>query len=182
MSEFNLSYPIKDNKQESKVIKSGEISFIIGANGKGKSTLMHKFCVQNIGKARRITAHRQVWFKSNVLNLTPESRERHERDLLNINRNAESRCIDFYADQRTQINIFDLIDAENILSRKIAEEVRRENHEEARKLADKKSPLSMMNDILKIANLDVQISIDSGSKVLEAIRKVSHLSESSIIS
>lgn len=91
MSEFNLSYPTTDNEQESNVIKSGEILFLIGANGKGKSTLMHHFSVQNQGNVRRITAHRQVWFNTNSVDITPAGRQQSEINMMHGDMNDHAR-------------------------------------------------------------------------------------------
>lgn len=81
MSEFLLNYASIENEQVSMSIKSGEILFVVGANGTGKSTIMHLFAKQNNEKALRITAHRQVWFISNSVDLTPLGREQNERNI-----------------------------------------------------------------------------------------------------
>lgn len=166
MSEFNLSYPTMDNQQESKVIKSGEILFLIGANGKGKSTLMHHFFTQNQSHVRRITAHRQVWFSSNALNLTPAGKDQNERNIMTRDRQEDSRWRDDHAAQRAQITIFDLIDAENVDARAITAAFRSGDIEKTQLLAKSQSPLSKMNEILKISNLDIQIEVVEGSKLL----------------
>ena len=166
MSEFNLSYPLTGNSQESQIIKSGEILFLTGANGKGKSMLMHHFSVQNQGKVRRITAHRQVWFNSNSIDLTPASREQSEQNMMSQDIQAHARYRDDHAIQRSQVTLFDLIDAQNIEARKIVEILRSGNLENAQILANSKSPIAKMNDILKISNLDIQIQVEKGSKLL----------------
>lgn len=170
MSEFNLSYPTRDNQQESKVIKSGEILFLIGANGKGKSTLMHLFSNQNQGHVRRITAHRQIWLNSNVLDLTPAGKAQNEQSILTSDQYDTARWRDDYATQRSQITIFDLIDAENVDARAIAGAFRADDLVTAKLLSNSQSPLAKMNDILKVANLDIQIQMDQGSSLL-AIRE-----------
>lgn len=170
MSEFNLTYPIEKNQQESKIIKSGELLFLVGANGAGKSTLMHKFSTLNVGRVRRITAHRQVWFASNTVDLTPASREQNEKHMTSRDRQADARWRDDYAAQRSQVTIFDLIDAENVEARKISDAARSGNMETVKNLANSKSPMEKMNDILKISNLDIQIRVDQGSKLL-AVRR-----------
>jgi ABC-type cobalamin/Fe3+-siderophores transport system ATPase subunit len=169
MSEFHLTYPTPNNQQESKVIKSGQLLFLVGANGAGKSTLMQKFATQNAGKVRRITAHRQVWFNSNTIDLTPASREQNEKNIISQDQQVAARWRDDYAAQRSQVTIFDLIDSENVESRKIADALRSGDTEKAIELASAQSPMAKMNDILKISNLDIQITVDQGSKLL-AIR------------
>lgn len=166
MSEFNLTYSTEGSQQESKVIKSGEILFLVGANGKGKSTLMHKFSKDNHAHVRRITAHRQVWFHSNTIDLTPASRLQTESNIQNRDLNADARYRDDHAAQRSQVTIFDLIDSENIEARKIADAMRAGKVDEAQKLAETQAPMAKLNEILKMANLDVEIRVDKGSQLL----------------
>lgn len=166
MSEFHLTYPTEGNQQESKIIKSGELLFLVGANGAGKSTLMQRFSTQNAGKVRRITAHRQVWFHSNTIDITPAGREQSERNIQQQDTQAQARWRDDYASQRSQVTIFDLIDSENVEARKIADAARSDDMEAVKVLASSQSPMSKMNDILRISNLDIQINVDQGSKLL----------------
>lgn len=166
MTKFNLSFPHTEEGQKEVFIQSGEIMFMVGPNGSGKSTLMHIFTTQNPGKVLRITAHRQVWFNSDSIDLTPASRLQTEQNISNIDRQEQSRWKDQYADQRSQATIFDLIDSENIDARKIAKAAREGNLEAVAKLATSQAPVAKMNDILKLSNLHFQVSIDQGSKLI----------------
>jgi ABC-type lipoprotein export system ATPase subunit len=166
MSEFNLTFPTIGNQQEAKTIKSGELLFLVGANGSGKSTLMHEFAKQNRGKVRRIAAHRQVWFQSNAMDLTPASRQQNEVNISNQDRQDQSRYRDDYAAQRSQVTIFDLIDSENVEARRIAEAARLGDMKLVEELAREQAPLSKMNDILRISNLDISILVEEGSKLM----------------
>lgn len=170
MSEFVFNYKSLENTQISMSIKSGEILFVVGANGTGKSTLMHLFAKQNVGKVRRITAHRQVWFNSSSVDITPAAREQSEKNITSRDSQPDSRWKDDYAAQRSQITIFDLIDSENIEARKIADAARSGNMQLAEELANLQSPISKMNDILQISNLHFQVQVDMGSKLI-AIRE-----------
>ena len=170
MTEFNLAYPTTGGKQIHLTIKSGDILFMVGPNGTGKSTLMHTFTNQYPGRARRITAHRQVWLNSNSVDITPASRQQMETNITTQDRQEHSRYKDDYAAQRSQATIFDLIDFENVDARKIAEAVRAGKMEEVKVLARSQSPISKMNDILKISNLQFQVDVDQGSKLV-AIRE-----------
>lgn len=166
MSVFALKFPSIQYEKEDININSGELVFLVGANGVGKSTLMQRFAAQHNGKVRRITAHRQVWFNSNTIDLTPASREQSERNILNQDAQPQARWRDDYASARSQVTIFDLIDSENVEARKIADAARAGNLQEVEDLAKSQSPMSKLNDILRIANLDIKIKVDQGSKLL----------------
>jgi ABC-type cobalamin/Fe3+-siderophores transport system ATPase subunit len=166
MSEFLLNYPSIENESISMSIKSGEILFVVGANGTGKSTIMHLFAKQNNGKVLRITAHRQVWFTSNSVDLTPQGRAQNEQNISSMDAQPAARWKDDYAAARSQITIFDLIDFENVAARQISDAARSGNIELVKALANIQSPISKMNDILKISNLDFQVQVDQGSKLV----------------
>ncbi|HCG5239293.1 TPA: AAA family ATPase [Vibrio parahaemolyticus] len=166
---FNLDYPHANEGNKCITVESGNVMFLVGANGTGKSSLMHLFGAQNPTKARRITAHRQVWFNSDSVDLTPASRQQTETTINNIDRQEQSRWKDDYAHQRSQVTIFDLIDFENVEARKIAEAARLGDMSAVESLAKNQAPIAQMNDILRLSNLNFQIQIDAGSK-LSAIR------------
>lgn len=169
MSEFKLNFPNSDSTKIEQLISSGHFLFLLGANGTGKSTLMHLFASQNLNNCIRITAHRQVWFNSDSVDITPAGRIQTEQQITSIDRQAQSRYKDEYAAQRSQATIFDLIDSENIESRKIADAARSGNMDIVKKLASIQSPIAKMNDILKISNLHFQVKVDMGSKLVAEI-------------
>lgn len=168
--EYSLTYPHQSEGQKQLTISSGNVMFMVGPNGTGKSTLMHTFTTQNAGRVLRITAHRQVWFNSDSVDLTPASRIQTEQHITNVDRQEQSRWKDEYAQQRSQATIFDLIDSDNTDARNIAAAARAGDFQAVASLAAIQAPVAKMNDILKISNLHFQVSVDDGSK-LKAIRE-----------
>ena len=150
----------------------------MGANGSGKSSLLQQLFTQHRHNATRISAHRQTWFTSNTLDFTPRSRKKTGINLQNADLQKDARWKDNYGSQRLSAAIFDLINADNVRSRKIADQIDMgaleaalsANEKEAipqlvvDALAEKKeeSPLKVLNELLRIANLPIDISIEKG--------------------
>ena len=180
MAEFK--FPDTNSVQQNIVVNEGDTLFVVGANGSGKSSLMQRFFTQHSNNAKRISAHRQTWFTSNTLDFTPTSRKQTEKNLRNADMQEAARWKDDYAAQRLSAEFFDLINADNVRSRKIAEKIDRgaleaallANKEEgtpqvvAEALAAKKeeAPLKVLNEILKIANLPIEIFIENDEQIL----------------
>ena len=117
---FNLNFPLDDGQQHQLSLEPGEILFVLGANGSGKSSLMFHFNAQNVGQTRKISAHRQTWMQSDSLDLTPSGKVSTEQNIQQEDQNVRSRFRDNYAGQRASLTIFDLIDFENVRARAIA--------------------------------------------------------------
>ncbi|HSH85772.1 MAG TPA: AAA family ATPase [Methylophilus sp.] len=159
MTEFNLSYMHKTNGAVALTIETGSLLFLLGSNGTGKSTLMHHFGLQNAGKVKRITAHRQIWFNSDSPELTAAGRARMETSFAQMDRQEYSRYKDEQGNEKSHATLYDLIDAENIDARKIAEAFRAGHYREARQIVTKLSPLARMNQILRMSNMNFEIHI-----------------------
>ena len=174
-------FPDTSGVQQEIRISEGHTLFIVGANGSGKSSLLQRLFTQHRNNARRISAHRQTWFTSNTLDFTPTSRKQTGINLQNADMQEDARWKDNYASQRLSAAIFDLINADNIRSRKIADRIDMGALEAALSanekegiprivvdaLAEKKeeSPLKILNELLKIANLPIDISIEDGEQI-----------------
>jgi ATPase subunit of ABC transporter with duplicated ATPase domains len=65
-------------------IDLGEIVFVLGANGTGKSTLMQSLYRNHGQKARWVSAHRQNWFESDSIDLSPQGKRNAEQGMRNF--------------------------------------------------------------------------------------------------
>jgi ATPase subunit of ABC transporter with duplicated ATPase domains len=93
--------------------------FILGANGTGKSSLMQEFASASKETTRRITAHRQTWFRSGSPEFTGKQRAEYEHNVFHYDRQANARWMDDYSQQRAQMAIYDLVNSENVRAREI---------------------------------------------------------------
>jgi ABC-type cobalamin/Fe3+-siderophores transport system ATPase subunit len=74
---FNLNFPLSNGEEFSFSIGIGEVLFVLGANGTGKSSLLQRFYTTHRNIARRISAHRQTWFESNAMTLSAQQKKEH---------------------------------------------------------------------------------------------------------
>ncbi len=126
MTAINFAIPHIAGTPVNLSVSFGESVFVLGANGTGKSSLMQYLYTNRVGNARRISAHRQTWFSSNAITLSPQQKRDTENTILSNDTSPQSRWSDNYAAYRASIAIYDLIDAENVRARSIAEKVLRE--------------------------------------------------------
>jgi ABC-type Mn2+/Zn2+ transport system ATPase subunit len=167
---FSFSIPTTGPDPLRLELSKGQTLFLVGANGTGKSSLMHQLYTPNQGNSRRISAHRQTWFESNTLAFSPEQRRQTEAHVRSYDSNAQSRWRDNYSSQRASIAIYDLIDAENVRARSIAKAVDGGDIDKARQLSKQQAPLNRINDLLRLSNIPVEISVQANEQVLASRR------------
>jgi hypothetical protein len=88
---INLSVPRNGGIPLIVPIENGQCVFVLGANGTGKSSLMHRLYNANPGAVRRISAHRQTWFASSSLDLSPEQKRQTETNIQRLDTLVDAR-------------------------------------------------------------------------------------------
>ena len=121
---------------------AGEVLFILGANGTGKSSLIHHLYRTHLSFAIRISAHRQTWLESSVVAMTARQKQQQESNMRQGDTQTDSRWRDNYHSIRPNMAIFNLVDAENSMAREIADAVRVRDCDRARAIAEEDSPSS----------------------------------------
>ena len=148
--QFRISFDQTDGSQFSHTLQVGNVLFILGANGTGKSSLISKLYNAHHANAKRISAHRQTWFTSNTLNMTPESRDRLAKNINSQDQQSSARYMEEYAAERPGLAMYDLIDSDTMLAREIAALVRADKLRKARtkaKIPSMRFGPSMLSDI-----------------------------------
>ena len=163
---FDLNFPAQNAHGLTLQLEAGETLFVLGANGTGKSSLMFHFAQRNLGKTRKISAHRQTWMNTDALDMTPATKLQTEQNIQNTDRNLKSRYRDDYAAQRASMTIYELIDAENVRARGITALVDAGDMEAAAETAREDAPITVINELLRQANIPINISIRKNERVM----------------
>lgn len=166
MAEFGLAIPQSSGDPFTHKILTGEILFMLGANGTGKSSLVGQLFRQNSANAKRISAHRQTWFSSNALNMTAQTREQMAGNFKSWDSDENARYLMHASEERTSASLFDLIDSDTMLEREIATMVRDHDIDGAQKKAAIPSPLRVMNNLMLQSNIPIEIIIEQGQKIV----------------
>ena len=156
-NKYKFSIPTSNNGTLNIPLTEGNALFVLGANGVGKSTLMHNLFTQNRNHAKRVLAHRQTWFTDNAMNMTASQKKQFDGYISDTNSQIQSRWKDDFSQQRTSISIFDLINSENIRARNIASAVDDENIELAKEHSRNQAPIKAINELLAISNIPITI-------------------------
>jgi len=164
--EFLLSIPTGHGSRTNFTLKIGDVLYVLGANGTGKSSLVSRLFSENQGHAKRISAHRQTWFQSNTLDITPRDRENFESNFRAQDAQADARYRDWNPSVRANMAIYDLIDADTMQERKIAAFVRAGNDAAAKKEAQDPSPIQVINELMRLSNLPIEITLEAGQKIV----------------
>ena len=127
---------------------------------------MHRFYTAHKDQARRISAHRQTWFSSNAITLSPEQKRTTESNLRHSDASLEARWKDDYSALRASIAIYDLIDAENVRARSMGSAVDADNMALAKMLSKQDAPIKIINELLRLSNIPIEISVRENEQVV----------------
>lgn len=147
-------------------MSAGNVIFVVGANGTGKSSLIQHFYIQRPSPKRRISAHRQTWFQSNSVTMAPSQKRQYEENFVSQDNSHTARWMEHGSNERTGITIFDLIDAQNIRARGIADAVDNDYMNEVERLKQEEAPLSVLNELLQLSNIPISIAIEANESLV----------------
>jgi len=163
---FNLNFAAQNPEVSQLQLESGQILFVLGANGVGKSSLMFRFARQNAGHTRKIAAHRQTWMNTDALDMTPSGKLQTEKNIRNNDGTPESRFRDQFAAQRASMTIYELIDAENVRSRTMSAAYDAGDMEGLADAAKVEAPITVINELLRQSNIPITIVIRANERVM----------------
>ena len=165
-SEFQLQIPTLTGDQLLVRLNAGQILFCLGANGSGKSSLLHKLERDFHGRSvKRMTAHRQTSMPSSEPDVTQRQRQEHQNQLNQWSLSDESRWRGDYESSKTMMALFGLLEAEHVDNAKIAAAAREGDLESTAALASQPSPLVRTSELLAQAGISITIVNEDGTLI-----------------
>ena len=168
MEEINWVIPKISGDLITLTLKNGNPLFIVGPNGSGKSILIHRFILEHSNKKIRwIAAHRQTWFDSGGINITPQQRHQYEENTPDYYRIDDARSKDHRPQQDLSAILFDLVAKQNSRARAITRFVDNDECAEARKISvESSSPFDQINELLDCGRLNVTVENSNDQDLL----------------
>lgn len=140
--------------------RGGAVTTIVGANGAGKSALASWMVAQMpVGTAKRLIAHRRIWFTSAGPEINPAQRERHAQNVETWDRGSDSRYADHLDGSRASIALFDLLGMINDQNRQAVEMYDQGSTVDEVLVGTGERLLPKLNRILDNAGLHVSVEV-----------------------
>ena len=172
---MNWNIPQSSGPPLSVSLGVGDQLFMVGANGSGKSALIQQLVSSNPNMTiRRMSAHRQTWFESGSIDLTPRSRKDFDEQSIHIESQYEALWRDQYAQQKQSAVFFDLVAKDNAEARSLRSLLRQVDPQnpdrgfnDAVKAARGLVPIfEQLNELLALGTLTVLLENSEGEEIL----------------
>lgn len=162
---FQLSVPRPAAEPSLTVpLEHGEALFVVGANGTGKSSLLHHLSRQ-AAAAKHIVAYRQTALPGSTVGLTAERRAGAKEEIVRYNSQEIYRWRDPYGETRLSSTLFDLANHENMRARAVVRylDAGKSAEAEAERVANL-SAIDQINEIFAKARFGVSIDLIEGDR------------------
>ncbi len=163
---FDLKFPTPNGETLERQLEVGEMLFVLGANGTGKSGLMSRIAKQKDKKTIKISAHRQIWMRTDALEITPSMKTQIEDNIRSEDLGTQSRYRDAYAAQRISKVIYDLIKKDTGIGRRVKTLVENDDINAAKEVAKAEGPIADLNELFRQSNLLITISIEEDDHLM----------------
>ena len=161
---FQLSVPRPAAEDLPVPLEHGEALFVVGANGAGKSSLLHHLGRQ-ASATKHIVAYRQTALPGSTVGLTAERRAGAKEEIVRYNSREIYRWRDPYGETRLSSTLFDLANHENMRARTVVRhlDAGKPTEAEAERVANP-SAIDQINEIFAKARFGVSIDLIEGDR------------------
>ncbi|MEX9583688.1 hypothetical protein AB7Y03_20245, partial [Providencia rettgeri] len=157
---MNFKIPLIDSNELNINMQEGIPTFILGANGVGKSSLIY-YLANRIDDIKIISAHRTNWLSEESFSLGGNTKEQYELWIKNSQQTSSARWKDEYHTDKPRITLINLVNAENERSRNITRLVDNDQYEELEIFKAELSVINKINELFRTCNLSIELEIVS---------------------
>lgn len=161
---LNLNIPLIDQNQLEIKLEKNKPTFILGANGSGKSSLIY-FIQRLFPDNHLISANRANWLDNETISLGGNTKEEYKQWIKNSTQKESARWNEHHYLEKPKVSLIHLIDSEYERSRKITALMDNEEFEEAKKFSLLPSTIHLINELFRVCNLNIEIEVVSNSKI-----------------
>lgn len=161
---MNLNIPIIDSQYLSVTFENDKPTFILGANGTGKSSLIY-YILRHFSEANVISAHRATWFTDESFSLNGNTKEQFEGWIKSSLQSDTARWKEDYYLDKPKVSLLNLTDSVNERAREITKLVDNDLLEEVKKVRSEPSVLNKVNELFRSCNLNLELEIVSNSQI-----------------
>ncbi|MEQ5521146.1 AAA family ATPase [Providencia rettgeri] len=161
---MNFKIPLIDSNELNINMQEGIPTFILGANGVGKSSLIY-YLANRIDDIKIISAHRTNWLSEESFSLGGNTKEQYELWIKNSQQTSSARWKDEYHTDKPRITLINLVNAENERSRNITRLVDNDQYEELEIFKAELSVINKINELFRTCNLSIELEIVSDSLI-----------------
>ena len=162
---FSTPIPSSSGEPHTLAPSPGDVYFVIGANGSGKSSLLHWLVRQNRNVVHRISANRQLWFQTGQLGITSAQHTHASQQISKLDTRDEARWVEHEAAQRVQLALYELIRDQLRLDQQIADAARVGDTVRVDTLRHQLSPIERINRLFFSSNLHLHLRVEANESV-----------------
>lgn len=165
-NHFDLQIPTSSNQEITHTLNVGQVLYIVGANGTGKSSLVLNFHNQHSNNSKRIVAHRQMWFDEHSLGMSYPQLKQFVQQAKHFETSDTSRYRHQNSGMYLSKAIYDLMDMYNMHNAHIAHLAKTNDTDSLKREATNSSAIEIINDLLKQSNISLEISIEQHQRLM----------------
>ncbi|MDC4491409.1 ATP-binding protein [Acinetobacter baumannii] len=161
---MNFEIPLIDSGKLNISFESDKPTFILGANGTGKSSLIYSIFRQ-FPEINIISAHRANWLDQESISLGGNTKEQYESWIKGSLLSDNARWSENHYLDKPKINLINLIDSEHKRAREITDLVDKDLFDEVKILKSEQSIVNKINELFRSCNLGIEINVASNSQI-----------------